>query len=597
MDIKYFENRNDIEEKYTWNLEKIYGSLEEFEKDFEKVKEFSKKILEYKGKLNDSNTVLNLFKDLEFVFRTIMKLMNYAHMKKDQDGSVTMYQGIQTRIEQFYYQFSAESSFIDTELISKEENFLNFLVNDETLKEFKFKIQGLIRSKEHILSEEAEMILSMFGSSMDAPYNIAGIFKNVDLKFPKIINEDNKEVQLNEGNYGVFLSSKDRSVRKDAYEKLFSSYKDYKNTLATCLSTSITNDVLYSRAKKFNSSLESNLFGNNINKSVYTNAIEVMHDNFDKIHRYIDLKKNMLRVDKLMSYDLYVPLFENLDNDISYEKALEISFNALKPLGDEYLNIFKEAVDNRWIDVYTNKGKRSGAYSSGSYDTDPYILLNYSNSFNDVSTLVHEMGHSIHSYYSKNNQSFFNYRYPIFLAEIASTCNEHLLNKYMQDISKGNEKLYFVNKEIENIRTTVFRQMLFAEFELITHEMVENGKPLTSDDFCSIWKDLNEKYYGKSLVLDDYIIFEWSRIPHFYSAFYVYQYATGYAASFAFSQNILNEGNSAVRNYIDNFLKMGGSNYPIEILKNASVDMTTKTPMQNVMNRFSELLDILEKNI
>ena len=597
MDIKYFENRNDIEEKYTWNLEKIYGSLEEFEKDFEKVKEFSKKILEYKGKLNDNNIVLNLFKDLEFVFRTIMKLMNYAHMKKDQDGSVTMYQGIQTRIEQFYYQFSAESSFIDTELISKDENFLNSLVNDEKLKEFKFKIQGLIRSKEHILSEEAEMILSMFGSSMDAPYNIAGIFKNVDLKFPKIINEDNKEVQLNEGNYGVFLSSKDRSVRKDAYEKLFSSYKDYKNTLATCLSTSITNDVLYSRAKKFNSSLESNLFGNNIDKSVYTNAIEVMHDNFDKIHRYIDLKKNMLRVDKLMSYDLYVPLFENLDNDISYEKALEISFNALKPLGDEYLNIFKEAVDNRWIDVYTNKGKRSGAYSSGSYDTDPYILLNYSNSFNDVSTLVHEMGHSIHSYYSKNNQSFFNYRYPIFLAEIASTCNEHLLNKYMQDISKGNEKLYFVNKEIENIRTTVFRQMLFAEFELITHEMVENGKPLTSDDFCSIWKDLNEKYYGKSLVLDDYIIFEWSRIPHFYSAFYVYQYATGYAASFAFSQNILNEGNSAVRNYIDNFLKMGGSNYPIEILKNASVDMTTKTPMQNVMNRFSELLDILEKNI
>lgn len=597
MDIKYFEDRNDIEEKYTWNLEKIYGSLEEFEKDFEKVKEFSKKILEYKGKLNDSNTVLNLFKDLEFVFRTIMKLMNYAHMKKDQDGSVTMYQGIQTRIEQFYYQFSAESSFIDTELISKDENFLNSLVNDEKLKEFKFKIQGLIRSKEHILSEEAEMILSMFGSSIDAPYNIAGIFKNVDLKFPKIINEDNKEVQLNEGNYGVFLSSKDRSVRKDAYEKLFSSYKDYKNTLATCLSTSITNDVLYSRAKKFNSSLESNLFGNNIDKSVYTNAIEVMHDNFNKIHRYIDLKKKMLKVDKLMSYDLYVPLFENLDNDIPYEKALEISFNALKPLGDEYLNIFKEAVDNRWIDVYTNKGKRSGAYSSGSYDTDPYILLNYSNSFNDVSTLVHEMGHSIHSYYSKNNQSFFNYRYPIFLAEIASTCNEHLLNKYMQDISKGNEKLYFVNKEIENIRTTVFRQMLFAEFELITHEMVENGKPLTSDDFCSIWKDLNEKYYGKSLVLDDYIIFEWSRIPHFYSAFYVYQYATGYAASFAFSQNILNEGNSAVRNYIDNFLKMGGSNYPIEILKDASVDMTTKTPMQNVMNRFSELLDILEKNI
>lgn len=597
MDIKYFENRKDIDEKYTWNLEKIYKDTNEFEKDFENIKEFSKKIVSYKGKLNDKDTVLNLFKDLEFVLRTIMKLMNYAHMKKDQDGSVTLYQGIQTKIEQFYYQFSADSSFIDTELIGKDKEFLDSIVNDEKLLEFKFKIQGLIRSKEHILSEEAEMILSMFGSSFDAPYNIAGIFKNVDLKFPKIMNEDNKEVQLNEGNYGVFLSSKNRNVRKDVYEKLFTTYRDYKNTLATCLSTSITNDVLYSKCKKFNSALEGNLFGNNIDKSVYTSAIEVMHDNFDKIHRYINLKKKILNVDNLMSYDLYVPLFESLNEDISYEKALDISFKALKPLGDEYLNIFKEAIDNRWIDVYTNKGKRSGAYSSGSYDTDPYILLNYSNSFNDVSTLVHEMGHSIHSYYSKNNQSFFNYRYPIFLAEIASTCNEHLLNKYMQDNSEGNEKLYFVNKEIENIRTTVFRQMLFAEFELITHEMVENGNPLTSDDFCEIWRDLNKKYYGDGLTLDDYIIYEWSRIPHFYSSFYVYQYATGYAASFMFSQNILNGGESEVKNYINNFLKMGGSNYPIDILKNANVDMTTKIPMQSVMNRFSQLLNILESNV
>lgn len=595
MDIKYFENRNEIEEKYTWNLEKIYKNMEDFEKDFEKAKSISSKVVEYKGKLNDKATVINLFKDLETSLRIITKLMNYAHMKKDQDGSVTLYQGVQSKIEQFYYQFSADTSFVDTELLSKSEEFLKSLVDDEDLKDLKFKIQGLIRSKEHILSEEAEMILSMFGSSIDAPYNIAGIFKNVDLKFPTILNEENKEVQLNEGNYGVFLSSQNREVRKRAYEGLLSSYRDYKNTLATCLSTSITNDVLYSKAKKFNSALEGNLFGNNIDKSVYTNAIEVMHENFDKIHRYISLKKKMLKVDNLMSYDLYTPLFENPVKDIPYEKALEMSLSSLKPLGEEYLNIFKEAIENRWIDVYINKGKRSGAYSSGSYDTDPYILLNYSNSFNDVSTLVHEMGHSIHSYYSKKNQSFFNARYPIFSAEIASTCNEHLLNKYMQDNSTGNEKMYFINKEIENIRTTVFRQMLFAEFELITHEMIEKGQPLTSDDFCSIWKDLNSKYYGEDLVLDDYIIYEWSRIPHFYSAFYVYQYATGYAASFAFSQNILKEGKSAVDNYINNFLKMGGSNYPIEILKNANVDMTTKTPMQNVMNRFGELLDILEK--
>ncbi len=595
MNIKYFENRNDIEKKYTWDLEKIYNNMEEFEKDFDRVKSLSSKIIEYRGKLNDKSTVISLFKDLEISMRTIMKLANYAHMKKDQDGSVTLYQGVQSRVEQFYYQFSADTSFVDTELLSKDKEFLKCLVDDEELTDIRFKIQGLIRSKEHILSEESEMILNMFGSSISAPYNISSTFKDVDLKFPKILNENNEEVQLNEGNYGVFLSSNDREVRRNAYESLLSSYRDYKNTLATCLSTSITNDVLYARVKKFNSAIEENLFGNNINKSVYTNAIEVMHDNFDKIHRYISLKKKMLKVDKLMSYDLYTPLFDNPVKDIPYEKAIEISFSALKPLGEEYLDIFKEAIDNRWIDVYINKGKRSGAYSSGGYDTDPYILLNYSNSFNDVSTLVHEMGHSIHSYYSKNNQNFFNYRYPIFLAEIASTCNEHLLNKYMQDNSNGSERMYFINKEIENIRTTVFRQMLFAEFELITHEMVEQGKPLTSDDFCSIWKDLNSKYYGEDLIIDDYIVYEWSRIPHFYSSFYVYQYATGYAASFAFSQNILKHGKIEVDNYVNNFLKMGGSDYPIDILKRANVDMTTKIPMQNVMNRFSELLDVLEK--
>lgn len=597
MDIKYFENRKDIEEKYTWNLEKIYGNLEEFEKDFDDIKGLSNAVENYRGRLNTKENVLNLFKDLEKILRTLMKLINYAHMKKDQDGSVTLYQGIYSRVEQFYYEFSSKTSFIDTELISQSDEFLNSLILDEKFKDIKFKIGDLIRGKKHILSEEAEKILSMFGSSIAAPDNIISVFKNVDLKFPMIKDEKDEEVRLNEGNYGVFLSSKDRRVRKDAYETLFSTYRDYKNTLATCLSTSITNDCLYAKAKKFNSALEGNLFGKNIDKSVYLNSIEVMHDNFDKIHRYIDLKKSMLNVDSLRSYDLYVPLFKNNMENIPYEEALNISLKALKPLGEEYLSIFKEAIDNRWIDVYINKGKRSGAYSSGSYDTDPYILLNYSNSFNDVSTFVHEMGHSIHSYYSKNYQTFYNYRYPIFLAEIASTCNEHLLNKYMQDTSNGSDKLYFINKEIENIRTTVFRQMLFAEFELIVHEEVEKGSPLTSDRFCEIWKDLNKKYYGSTLELDDYIIYEWSRIPHFYSAFYVYQYATGYAASFSFSQDILNNGDKAVKNYIDNFLKMGGSDYPIEILKNAGVDMTTKTPMQNVMNRFSNLLDILEKNI
>ncbi len=597
MEIKYFENRDDIKKEYTWDLDKIYKSLDDFNNDFDKVKELSKEIQKYKGTLNTKENVKNLFKDLETSLRMLTKLMNYSHMKKDEDGGNTFYQGLYSKSEQFYYEFISNISFIDTELISRDEEFLKSILKDEDLKDINFKIENLIRGKKHILSEEAEKILSMFGSSIDAPDNIASIFKNVDLKFPMVKNEKGEEVLLNEGNYGVFLVSNDRSVRKEAYEKLFSVYRDYKNTLGTCLSTSITNDTIYAKAKKFDSSLEGNLFSNNIDKSVYINAIEVVHENFKEIHRYIDLKKRVLGVSDLRIYDLYAPLFKNSIKDISYEKAIDISLKALAPLGSEYLDIFKEGINNRWIDVYINKGKRSGAYSSGCYDTDPYILLNYSNTFSDISTLVHEMGHSIHSYYSRRNQTFFKHNYPIFLAEIASTCNEHLLNNYMEETNEGEDKLYFINKELENIRTTVFRQILFAEFELITHEEVEKGLPLTCERFSSIWEDLNKKYYGESLNLDDYIIYEWSRIPHFYSSFYVYQYATGYAASYSFSQDILKNGEKAVRNYIDNFLKMGGSNYPIEILKKAGVDMTTKTPMKNVINRFSELLDMLEKNI
>jgi oligoendopeptidase F len=375
---------------------------------------------------------------------------------------------------------------------------------------------------------------------------------------------------------------------------LYSTYKKFKNTFAASLTASIKNFVFNSKTRKYASALESSLKPNNIPLSVYHNSIETINKNIDVLHRYVRIKKKLLGLDEIHMYDLYVPVIDIEKDHIEFDRAIQIIKEGLKPMGEEYLSIFDEGISSGWIDKYENKGKRGGAYSWGSYDTMPYVLLNYNYELNDVSTFAHEMGHSIHSYYSRKTQPFIYADYTLFCAEVASTTNEALLIHHLIENEKDkNKKLYLINQELEQIRTTVFRQLMFAEFELKTHESIENGEPLNSEDLSKIWHDLNVKYFGPDMIVDEAIDMEWARIPHFYSDFYVYQYATGYAAASSFARSILEGGKSSVDRYIE-FLKSGGSDYPINILKKAGVDMTTPIPLEDTIKRFSELLDMLE---
>jgi len=458
-------------------------------------------------------------------------------------------------------------------------------------------IENILKEKPHVLDKKEEELLAAASDCLDAPSSIHNIMTNADMKFGNIKDEDGEEVELTEGNYSSFIKSKDRNVRKAAFERLFGEYKSFENTLATTLSSSIKVFNFGAKIRNYNSALEASLKPNDIPTEVYTNAVKTINDNLSSLHRYVKLKKKLLGLEEMHMYDLYVPVIEVPKEHVEFDKAVEMAVEGLNPLGKEYLDIFQGGINGGWIDKYINKGKRGGAYSWGGYDTKPYVLLNYNYELNDVSTLVHEMGHSIHSYYSRKEQSYYYAGYTLFCAEVASTTNEallihHLINKE----TDKKKKLYLINQELEQIRTTVFRQLMFAEFELYTHESFEKGLPLTAQDYNAKWHELNVKYFGPDMVVDSDIDVEWSRIPHFYSDFYVYQYATGYAAASAFANSILNGEKDAVEKYVG-FLKSGGSDYPIEILKKAGVDMTTSKPLEATINRFNELLDMLEKEI
>jgi len=420
---------------------------------------------------------------------------------------------------------------------------------------------------------------------------------NADITFPKIKDEDGNEVELTASNYSVFITSKDRKVRKEAFEVLFKTYKNYENTVSTSYTASVKNFIFESKIRKYNSCLEASLKPNKIPVEVYKNVVNTVNKRIDSLHRYVELKKKLLNLDEIHMYDLYVPIIDAPKFNITFEEGVALCEKALEPMGKEYIDIFSKGVKEGWIDVYENKGKRGGAYSSGSYTSMPYILLNYKNQVNDVSTLIHEMGHSIHSYYSRNNQPYTYADYELFCAEVASTTNECLLIDYLIKNEKDKAKrLYLINQQLEGIRTTVFRQTMFAEFEMIVHEKMEHGEALSSDDLCKIYHDLNVNYFGDTMVVDSEIDIEWARIPHFYRDFYVYQYVTGFAAANSFYEKILNEGEEAVEKY-KGFLKAGCSDYPIEILKKAGVDMTTPKPLEDTINRFDELLAMLEKEL
>jgi oligoendopeptidase F len=595
-DNKTLKLRDEINEKDKWRLDKIYKSSDEWEREFEELKSESVKLKEFSGKLSDSNQILEYLKFNELISRKAEKLYVYAHMKSDEDTTNQINQGIMNKIDSYMAELGSYGAFFVPEILALDEKFLlDLLDNDQRFKVYDFMLKDIIKEKPHILTKEMEELLALASDCLDASENIHSMLTNADMKFSDVKDEDGDLVELTEGNYSSFIKSKDRNIRKDAFIKLFSEYKKLENTFAATLTSSIKTFNFSAKVRNYNSPLNASLAPNNIPEEVYTNSIKTINNNLEALHRYVKIKKRLLGLDEIHMYDLYVPVIEIDKESIPYTKAVEVANNALNPLGSEYLNIFNSGIESGWIDIYQNKGKRGGAYSFGGYDTMPYVLLNYNYELNDISTLVHEMGHSMHSYYSRKTQPYYYAGYTLFCAEVASTTNEALLINYLIENEKDkNKKLYLINQELEQIRTTVFRQLMFAEFEFETHNILNQGQSLTASDYNEKWKELNQRYFGEDMIVDDEISIEWARIPHFYSDYYVYQYATGYAAASAFANSILNDEENAVNKY-KGFLKSGGSKYPIDILKEAGVDMTTSKPLEATISRFNQLLDMLEQ--
>ncbi|MBU3136031.1 oligoendopeptidase F [Clostridium gasigenes] len=595
---KVLKMRDEIEEKCKWKVNKVFSSDEEWEKAFKELKEEAPNLKSFEGKLENAE---NLIKYLDIYEKTSRKaeiIYVYAHLRCDEDTKNSKYQGMMSKIDSYMAEFATYTAYFVPEILEMPENFIKESIKkNPKLKIYEFLFNDILKEKPHILSKSQEELLAGVSDCLDSPSSIHSIFTNADMKFGDVTDEDGKKVELTEGNYSSFIKSKNRAVREEAFKTLFKEYKGFENTLATILSSSIKNFNFGAKIRKYEGALDSSLKPNNIPLEVYRNAIKTINDNLSSMHRYVALKKRLLGLEEMHMYDLYVPVIEVPKNHIEFDDAVKMIVEGLNPLGEEYLNIFKDGVKDGWIDIYQNKGKRGGAYSWGGYDTMPYVLLNYNYELNDVSTLAHEMGHSIHSYYSRKEQPYIYAGYTLFCAEVASTTNEALLIHYLINKETDKQKrLYLINQELEQIRTTVFRQLMFAEFELYTHESLENGIPLTAEDYNKAWIELNQKYFGPDMIVDPEIDVEWSRIPHFYSDFYVYQYATGYAAASAFAKSILDKKENAVEKYVT-FLKSGGSNYPIEILKKAGVDMTTSKPVEATIERFNELLDMIEKEI
>lgn len=589
--------RSEVEKQFTWAIEDLYATDELWENEFNKLKGMLPKAEEYKGRLSESAKTLLEFLKLKDELGIMMeRVYVYANQKYHEDTSNFIYQNLADMAGVLLVQLESALSFATPEILTiSEEKLEQFMTQEEELKLYDFYLKNILRRKPHILSAQIEALLADAGEMASGPDNIFSKFNNADLKFPEIKDENGELVRITHGRFIRLLESSDRRVREEAFKAVYETYGSFKNTLAATFSSNIKQELFFTKARNYGSNLEKALDDSNVPVDVYTNLIEAVHDNMGLMHRYISLRKKLLGVDELHMYDIYTPLVQKIKMDIPFEEAKKIVTEGLKPLGEDYQKVLQEGFNNRWIDIYENENKRSGAYSWGAYGTHPYVLLNYNGSLDNVFTLAHEMGHAIHSYYSDKVQPYVYAAYKIFVAEVASTCNEALLiNHMIKTTDDKMQKAYLINHFLDTFRTTLYRQTKFAEFEMITHKMVEEGQSLTAETLCKIYHDLNVAYYGNDIIIDSEIDMEWARIPHFYSAFYVYQYATGFSAAIALSRKILQEGKPAVDDYI-RFLSSGGSNYPIELLKEAGVDMSTKEPVNQALKLFEELLDQMEE--
>jgi oligoendopeptidase F len=589
--------RDEIDPKYKWKLEDMYESLDLWEDDFKKVKGLLSEIVKYRRQLGKSDaTMLEALKLLDELLSLNDKLFVFARMRRDEDNMNSTFQSLADRAMSLSTEVYAAVSFFEPEIIAIPEERLNsFITNNQELKLYNFYLEEIMRQKKHILSEREEEILALVSEVAQSPKDIFTMLNNADIKFPSIRDENGQEVEITKGNFITLLQSKDRRVRKEVFHALYSSYIDKKNTLAATLSGSIKKSKFFAEVRGYESALHASLDSDNIPVEVYDNLIETVSNNLELLNRYSRIRKKALKLDHLHMYDLYVPIVDQPKENIPYGEALEIVKKGVKSLGEEYIEYLEQAFNSGWIDVFENQGKTSGAYSWGAYKTHPYVLLNYQGTVNDVFTIAHEMGHALHSYYTNITQPYIYSEYKIFVAEVASTVNETLLMKYMlKNTSDKKERAYLLNQYLETFRTTLFRQVMFAEFEKIVHQKAQAGDALTPEELSSIYFGLNEKYYGAEVVVDSDISMEWSRIPHFYNSFYVYKYATGLSAAASLSMQILEEGEPAVQRYID-FLKSGGSDYPLELLKKAGVDLSIPKPIEDAMKIFEEVLDEIEE--
>ena len=594
--IESMKTRNEIDDKYKWNMKDVYADEDLWSKDIEKAKELFRRLKEFRGIIcRDADSFAECMKLMSEIELLTEKVYFYANQKYHEDLGCSRYQNMAGESTELLTRFYTASSFVEPELLAADAALIRNYLKREDLQKFTQYFNNLFRQKEHILSDEAEEILAAAQKISQSPSDIFQVLNNADLKFPEIKDENGEMVRITHSRFGIFLESRDRSVREAAFKQMYAVYGQFRNTIAAIFLASVKKDNFFAEMRKYDSSRQMYLEDGNIPEQVYDNLIETVQEHLPLLHRYVELRKRVLGLEEVHLYDLYVPLVKEVDFNVPFEKAKEMVLEGLKPMGEEYGALLKKGFGEGWLDVYENEGKRSGAYSWSVYGVHPYVLLNYQPNLNNVFTIAHEMGHALHSYYSNENQTYTNSGYKIFVAEVASTCNESLLiHHLLGHTDSKEEKAYLLNHFLEQFRTTLFRQTMFAEFEKITHEMVDSGKTLNQEMLCEIYFELNRKYFGDKIVIDKEIEMEWARIPHFYTAFYVYQYATGFSAAIALSKRILELGEPAVEDY-KKFLKGGCSDYPIELLKTAGVDMGSREPVKAAMKVFEELLEELEK--
>ncbi|MCD4713788.1 MAG: oligoendopeptidase F [Clostridiales bacterium] len=587
--------RSEIDEKYLWNLTDLFEDDDKWELSFKEVKDETEAFKRFKGKLLESpETLHQAIRSRESISRKLTDLVTYSRMKLDENTKSPTYQGLVSRSETLMTEISDALSFFNPELLSVEFETIEKMLAYEPLQIYRQAFSDLFRSKPHTLSEELESVLAQTEELAGVPSNAYGMLLNADMTFEDVTDSEGKTHKLTNGTYVPLLMGKDRVLREDAFNKYYKVYESHINTIATLMQSEVKKNIFYSKMRKHSSSRAAALFENNIPVSVPDQLIEAVNANLETFYKYMKLRKRVLGLEELHLYDVYTPIVGNVEFPVEYDEAREIVIEAVGPLGKKYQDTVKSAFEDRWIDVFETEGKRSGAYSWGTYDSKPYVLLNHKNNVDSMFTLAHELGHSVHSYLTRENQPYVYGNYSIFVAEVASTTNEALLNDHLLNtIEDEGKRKYILNHYLEQFRGTIFRQTMFAEFERDIHSHVEAGGALTAEFMCDHYLELNKKYFGPDVIIDDAIKYEWARIPHMYYNFYVYQYATGFSAAIALANQILTEGEPAVERYLE-FLSSGCSDYPIDILRKAGADMETKAPVANALSVFKKVVDELD---